>query len=113
MGDGNQAYVDDDVLKAIETMQEVLRIEPRATQAWVVLAKCYEDLKQPEKSLQLSVMAAHLQHDADEWERLARQSRYDLSESQYPRSDTSKGHWLSSTSTLLLQKGLQSRSRQR
>jgi len=75
MGDGNQAYVDGDVPKAIDDMQEVLRIEPRASQAWIVLARCYEDTGQNEKALQLWIMAAHLRHDAEEWERLARQSR--------------------------------------
>ena len=56
-------------------MQEVIRIEPRAASAWSVLAQCYEDMEQGQKALQLRIMAAHLRHDADEWDRLARQSR--------------------------------------
>lgn len=56
-------------------MQEVIRIEPRAVSAWSVLAQCYEDMKEHQKALQLRIMAAHLRHDADEWDRLARQSR--------------------------------------
>lgn len=56
-------------------MQEVIRIEPRAVSAWSVLAQCYDDMKQDGKALQLRIMAAHLRHDADEWERLATQSR--------------------------------------
>lgn len=56
-------------------MQEVIRIEPRAASAWSVLAQCYEDMKQEEKALQLRIMAAHLNHDAEEWDRLAQQSR--------------------------------------
>jgi hypothetical protein len=56
-------------------MQEVIRIEPRAPAAWSVLAQCYSDMKEPKKELQLRIMAAHLRHDADEWDRLARSSK--------------------------------------
>ena len=59
-------------------MQEVIRIEPRASAAWSVLAQCYEDKNESEKALQLRIMAAHLQHDSEEWDRLARESKYDL-----------------------------------
>jgi len=75
IGDGNQAYVDSNLPEAIRIMQEVIRIEPRAASAWSVLAQCYEDMDQGQKALQLRIMAAHLRHDADEWDRLARQSR--------------------------------------
>ncbi|KAH7882558.1 hypothetical protein F5I97DRAFT_1906074 [Phlebopus sp. FC_14] len=75
IGDGNQAYVDNDLSEAIRKMQEVIRIEPRAIAAWTVLAQCYEDRNEPEKALRLRIMAAHLRHDAEEWECLARQSR--------------------------------------
>jgi tetratricopeptide (TPR) repeat protein len=57
-------------------MQEVIRIEPRAASAWAVLAQCYSDLNEPKKELQLRIMAAHLRHDAEEWERLARSSKW-------------------------------------
>ena len=76
IGDGNQAYVDNNLSEATRIMQEVIRIEPRAASAWSVLAQCYEDLHQPQKALQLRIMAAHLMHDADEWDRLAVQSRF-------------------------------------
>ncbi|KAF9481095.1 TPR-like protein [Pholiota conissans] len=75
IGDGNQAYVDNNLPEAIRIMQEVIRIEPRAAAAWSVLAQCYEDMKEGQKALQLRIMAAHLRHDAEEWDRLARQSR--------------------------------------
>ncbi|OJA08708.1 hypothetical protein AZE42_08889 [Rhizopogon vesiculosus] len=75
IGEGNQAYVDGNIPKAIRTMQEVIRIEPRASSAWSVIAQCYEDSNEHQKALQLRIMAAHLQHDADEWESLAAQSR--------------------------------------
>ncbi|KAJ7033739.1 hypothetical protein C8F04DRAFT_614968 [Mycena alexandri] len=75
LGDGNQAYVDGNLPEAIRIMLEVIRIEPRAASAWSVLAQCHEDLKQDQQALQLRIMAAHLRHDADEWDRLARQSK--------------------------------------
>jgi general transcription factor 3C polypeptide 3 (transcription factor C subunit 4) len=56
-------------------MQEVIRIEPRAISAWKVLAQCYDDMKQEARALKLRIMAAHLIHDCEEWERLAQQSR--------------------------------------
>ncbi|KAF8895474.1 hypothetical protein BD779DRAFT_1499735 [Infundibulicybe gibba] len=75
IGDGNQAYVDNNLHEAMRVMQEVIRIEPRAASAWSVLAQCYEDMKENQRALQLRIMAAHLTHDADEWDHLARQSR--------------------------------------
>ncbi|KAJ6611013.1 TPR-like protein [Mycena sp. CBHHK59/15] len=75
LGDGNQAYVDGNLPEAIRIMREVIRIEPRAASAWSVLAQCHEDMKQDQQALQLRIMAAHLTHDADEWDRLARQSK--------------------------------------
>jgi general transcription factor 3C polypeptide 3 (transcription factor C subunit 4) len=77
IGQGNQAFVDNNTAEAIRIMQEVIRIEPRATAAWSVLANCYEDMEQGERALQIRIMAAHLRHDAEEWDALARQSRYD------------------------------------
>jgi len=65
IGDGNQAYVDSNLSEATCIMQEVIRIEPRAASAWSVLARCYADVNQPQKVLQLRIMAAHLRHDAD------------------------------------------------
>jgi general transcription factor 3C polypeptide 3 (transcription factor C subunit 4) len=77
IGDGNQAYVDNDLAEAIRIMQEVIRIEPRASAAWSVLAQCYEDMNESQKALQLRIMAAHLRHDTEEWDRLARESKYE------------------------------------
>lgn len=75
IGDGNQAYVDSDLPETVRIMQEVIRIEPRAASAWSVLAQCYDDMHQSEKALQLRIMAAHLRHDAEEWDRLAQHSK--------------------------------------
>ena len=75
IGEGNQAYIDSDIPEAIRKMREVIRIEPRAPAPWTVLAQCYDDMGEKETALKLRVMAAHLRHDADEWERLARSSR--------------------------------------
>lgn len=78
IGQGNQAFVDGDIQSTMRIMQEVIRIEPRAAAAWSVLANCYVDLKEPRKALQLRIMAAHLNHDAEEWEQLARESKWVL-----------------------------------
>ncbi|KAI9062521.1 TPR-like protein [Trametes sanguinea] len=75
IGEGNQAYVDADLPETIRIMQEVIRIEPRAAAAWSVLAQCYDDMGERGKALQLRIMAAHLNHDADEWGELAQHSR--------------------------------------
>ncbi|KAJ6511189.1 TPR-like protein [Mycena sanguinolenta] len=75
IGQGNQAYVDGDLPGAIRIMMEVIRIEPRAAAAWSVLAQCYEDQKDLASALQLRIMGAHLKIDAEEWDRLGRQSR--------------------------------------
>ncbi|KAH9997918.1 TPR-like protein [Russula vinacea] len=75
IGEGNQAYIDGKIQESIQIMQEVIRIEPRAMSAWSVLANCHHDLGQPQKALQLRIMGAHLHHDAEEWERLAKESR--------------------------------------
>ncbi|KAJ7055549.1 hypothetical protein C8F01DRAFT_994021 [Mycena amicta] len=75
LGEGNQAYVDGDLQNAIRIMLEVIRIEPRAPSAWAVLAQCYDEQKQLAKGLQLRIMGAHLRQDAEEWDRLARQSK--------------------------------------
>ena len=49
IGDGNQAYVDNDPAEAIRIMQEVIRIEPRASAVWSVLAQCHEDMNESQK----------------------------------------------------------------
>ena len=76
IGEGNQAYVDNDIPETIRIMQEVIRIEPRAGSAWSVLAQCHEDTGEVQKALQLRIMAAHLNQDPEEWFRLADQSRF-------------------------------------
>lgn len=75
LGEGNQSYVDGDVPEAIRIMLEVIRIEPRAVQAWFVLAKCHEEMGEAQKALQLRIIAAHLSQDPQQWYELADQSR--------------------------------------
>ena len=77
IGEGNQAYVDANYPETIRIMQEVIRIEPRDASAWTVLARCYDkgNLDEPERALQLRIMAAHLNQDPEEWDQLALESR--------------------------------------
>ena len=77
IGDGHQAFIDNDIPETIRVMQEVIRIEPRDASAWTVLARCYDkgNLDEPERALQLRIMAAHLNQDPEEWDQLALESR--------------------------------------
>jgi general transcription factor 3C polypeptide 3 (transcription factor C subunit 4) len=75
IGKGSQAYVDQQVDLAINTMQEVIRIEPRASSAWSVLIACYRDLGQLDKVLQLGIMSAHLNGDYAQWFKLGEESK--------------------------------------
>ena len=89
-------------MKAIQVLNEVIRIEPRAGSAWGVLGACFRGMAErygenhgneaevekldeaererkrmgyKEKALKVSVMGAHLRHDPDEWVRLGDESR--------------------------------------
>lgn len=75
LGEGNHAFIDGNIPEAIRIMQEVIRIEPRAGNAWNVLAQCYESTGDVERGLRLRVMGAHVNQDPEEWDRLAEQSR--------------------------------------
>ncbi|KAJ7259647.1 TPR-like protein [Mycena rebaudengoi] len=101
IGEGNQAYVDGDIAGAIRIMLDVIRIEPRAAGAWTVLAQCYDDKQEPMKGLQLRIMGAHLKNDADEWDRLARQSK-ELGYGQQALYCWGKGYTLDPTNTAAL-----------
>ena len=77
--------------------------------AWSVLVQCCEDMNEPQKALQLRIVTAHKRHDAEEWDRLARESKYDLfgAKMSYARLKYYlQGSWLQPTSVVLLPKGL-------
>ncbi|KAG8908776.1 transcription factor TFIIIC subunit tfc4 [Tulasnella sp. 403] len=78
IGEAAAAYVDRDLVKAMEICQEVIRIEPAAHAAWNTLALVHEDRGEPDTALKLKIMAAHLQGDADLWRELGRASRETL-----------------------------------
>lgn len=75
IGKGSQAYVDQKIELAINTMQEVIRIEPRASSAWSILIASYRDLGQMDKVLQLGIMSAHLNGDYAQWFKLGEESK--------------------------------------
>jgi general transcription factor 3C polypeptide 3 (transcription factor C subunit 4) len=75
LGEANTAYVSQNIPETIRLMQEVIRIEPRESSAWMTLALCYTDLKEPDKALKLNIIGAHLLHDVDKWIELGKQSR--------------------------------------
>lgn len=91
-GDANLAFVLGQTEEALQYFQEVIRMEPKhipvcrltlrakltrlyCLQAWNALATCYEQLGDHEKALQVEVMGAHLQSDADQWFQLGQKSR--------------------------------------
>jgi hypothetical protein len=114
IGEGNQAYVDNNTADAARIMQEVIRIEPRAASAWTVLAQCYTDLGEHEKALQLRIMSAHLLHDAEEWDRLARQSRCAFLHGLFqPLLTTPQRHGVCPAGTILLRQSVRFRPRPR
>lgn len=68
-------YVRQEYGEAVEIYQEVIRKNPNVHQAWVNLGLIQEELGNPAKALQLSLVAAHLRHkDGDAWKRLAKMS---------------------------------------
>ena len=42
-------------------------------------------MNESQKALQLRIMAAHLRHDAEEWDRLAQESKYEFLKHSYLR----------------------------
>ncbi|KIJ34519.1 hypothetical protein M422DRAFT_87090, partial [Sphaerobolus stellatus SS14] len=74
LGEGNAAYVSQNIPEAARLMEEAIRIEPRVPAAWATLALCYQD-EQPEKALKLKIIRAHLVHDVDLWLSLGSESR--------------------------------------
>jgi general transcription factor 3C polypeptide 3 (transcription factor C subunit 4) len=76
LGEANLAYVTAERDKAIEILQEVIRIEPGIIQPWITLATIHSELGDEEKALRFRVIAATLQpKDIDNWKDIARQSR--------------------------------------
>ncbi|KIJ35458.1 hypothetical protein M422DRAFT_262228, partial [Sphaerobolus stellatus SS14] len=73
LGEGNAAYVSQNIPEAACLMKEAIRIEPRVPAAWATLALYYQD-EQPEKALKLKIIRAHLVHDVDLWLSLGSES---------------------------------------
>ncbi|KZT34747.1 TPR-like protein [Sistotremastrum suecicum HHB10207 ss-3] len=75
IGTGSKAFVDQRIDEAIQTMKEVIRVEPRASAAWSVLIACYREKGQMDAVIQLGIMSAHLDGDWEQWYKLGEQSR--------------------------------------
>jgi len=68
--------VESNLPRAIEQLEEVIRIEPTVKSAWYTLGMCFEELGEEEKSIQCRIVGAHLTSNAsEEWKSLARRSR--------------------------------------
>ncbi|RIA81283.1 hypothetical protein C1645_790738 [Glomus cerebriforme] len=71
VGKANLHYVNRDYPKAIEVLQEVIKIDPNIHSAWFTLGTIQDEMGCPEKALQLYLVAAHLTpHDGALWKRL-------------------------------------------
>nr|CAG8454082.1 7994_t:CDS:10 [Entrophospora candida] len=74
--EANLHYVNRDYPKAIEVLQEVIKIDPNIHSAWFTLGTIQDEIGCLEKALQLYLVAAHpTPHDGALWKRLA--IRYD------------------------------------
>ncbi|CAJ0764593.1 12296_t:CDS:10 [Entrophospora sp. SA101] len=71
VGEANLHYVNRDYPKAIEVLQEVIKIDPNIHSAWFTLGTIQDEIGCLEKALQLYLVAAHLTpHDGALWKRL-------------------------------------------
>ncbi|CAL1681922.1 unnamed protein product [Lasius platythorax] len=74
MGEANLRFAKGEIDLATKICMEIIRQVPSASEPFQTLAMIYEN-DQPEKSLQFSLIAAHLSpKDADQWIRLANMS---------------------------------------
>ena len=53
-------YIANDFSSAIDTLQEIIRIEPTHLSSWRTLSTIHQELGDPGKALQLDIVAAHL-----------------------------------------------------
>ncbi|CAN8009953.1 unnamed protein product, partial [Ixodes pacificus] len=71
MGEANLCFARGDHEDAIKMCMEVIRLVPRAPEPFQTLGMLYEEMGNPAKALQFSLIGAHLSpDDADEWARL-------------------------------------------
>ncbi|CAG8517969.1 13782_t:CDS:10 [Funneliformis caledonium] len=71
VGEANLHYVNRDYPRAIEVLQEVIKIDPNIHSAWFTLGTIQDEMGCPDKALQLYLVAAHLTpHDGALWKRL-------------------------------------------
>ncbi|KAL7287404.1 hypothetical protein TKK_0018519 [Trichogramma kaykai] len=73
MGQANECFAKGQIQTAIQMCMEVIRNVPKAPNPYQTLAQIYEQ-NEPEKSLQFSLIAAHLNPKNDLWEDLAKSS---------------------------------------
>ncbi|KAF9363267.1 transcription factor TFIIIC subunit tfc4 [Mortierella sp. NVP85] len=72
LGMANHAYVSRDYKQAVDLFQQVIVTHPNVFQAWNIMGVIQEELGNPEKALQLYLVAAHLTpKDGALWKKLA------------------------------------------
>lgn len=71
LGKANSLYISRDYGNAIDKLQEVITKYPNIHQAWNTLGLVHEEIGNTERSLQLRMVAAHMnQKDASLWKEL-------------------------------------------
>ncbi|KAI9496809.1 hypothetical protein BDB00DRAFT_807244 [Zychaea mexicana] len=71
LGQANQLYISQDFGKAIDFLQNLITKHPNVYQAWNTLGLVHEEMGHRDKSLQLRMVAAHMnQNDAILWKEL-------------------------------------------
>jgi general transcription factor 3C polypeptide 3 (transcription factor C subunit 4) len=76
LGSANLAYVHGRTKEAIDTLNEVIRIEPSTKSAWYTLSTIQEELGNMDKAIQLRIVVAHLtKNNVETWKELGAQSK--------------------------------------
>ncbi|KAI8143750.1 hypothetical protein BJV82DRAFT_83730 [Fennellomyces sp. T-0311] len=71
LGKANELYITQDYGKAVDFLQNLITKYPNVHQAWNTLGLVHEEMGNNEKSLQLRMVAAHMnQNDANLWKEL-------------------------------------------
>ncbi|KAH7103837.1 TPR-like protein [Auriculariales sp. MPI-PUGE-AT-0066] len=74
LSDATTAFINRELERVVEILEEVIQIEPRDPQAWDMLSSTYEEMQDLDRALQFKIIAAHLRHDSEAWHELGRQS---------------------------------------
>jgi general transcription factor 3C polypeptide 3 (transcription factor C subunit 4) len=76
LGSANLAYIHGNTKEAIDTLTEIIRIDPSTKAAWYTLSTIHDEQGNHDKALQLRIVPAHLSKSNPEtWKELGSQSK--------------------------------------